>query len=575
MHAARLAALTPTTGGNRLQPAALGATTSTRVTPTKTFASFWLLACRSNRLQHLIPAAPAVEQAEVDEGHHQTHDGAAGAHIITSSELESRVYQAVDSPAIDSKPQQLEDVQQHVEDSNQILRAPQQMVSEPQQLCSWPTFTSSGDWTSSQDDDIQSAIATLPRDAFPGDGTFVGGRFTFRDSNSIGKATYAATELQEHTAANRHLTTEADASGWATQALRETEPQLQQGVSYNPAVPDSNSTTSSISSDSTNASKDLQDSSVLPEGVHDSSHLTEGLLNNSHHQQNLKDSSTVDHMIATAAGSAAAHETSAAAAALLEESTVSYYSSRNTMLRQLHHQQLQVQRDHLLNKQRKKLYNYTMSDSGRIIKRSKPGPKSPLAQTTFALAKKQPVQSGTATAAGDDDVDATVASRRTIEEVDSSSESKARSVQQQSLQQRRHRMQQMLPLDEAQAELLPGLDRSGRRSTTQINSGSRTKGSSRGSQSPTASVTNPTTAAAGDLSRGLCLSVFLYCCSQSKLLDLTWQLGLPPNAVSFVSRVADADVVLHVKPKAGEKHFHYDEVRVACDDRFYRATRCF
>lgn len=68
-------------------------------------------------------------------------------------------------------------------------------------------------------------------------------------------------------------------------------------------------------------------------------------------------------------------------------------------------------------------------------------------------------------------------------------------------------------------------------------------------------------AAAADPSRGLCLSAFLYCCSRTQLLSLCWQLGLPPSALQFVSRVADADVVLHVKPGKGERHFQYEEVR--------------
>lgn len=64
-----------------------------------------------------------------------------------------------------------------------------------------------------------------------------------------------------------------------------------------------------------------------------------------------------------------------------------------------------------------------------------------------------------------------------------------------------------------------------------------------------------------DPSRGLCLSVFLYCCSRNEFLSLTWQLGLAPSALRFVSRVADADVVLHVKPGKGQRHFQYEEVR--------------
>jgi hypothetical protein len=37
-------------------------------------------------------------------------------------------------------------------------------------------------------------------------------------------------------------------------------------------------------------------------------------------------------------------------------------------------------------------------------------------------------------------------------------------------------------------------------------------------------------------------------------------MGLPPAALRFVSRVADADVVLHVKPGKGERHYQYEEV---------------
>jgi hypothetical protein len=64
-----------------------------------------------------------------------------------------------------------------------------------------------------------------------------------------------------------------------------------------------------------------------------------------------------------------------------------------------------------------------------------------------------------------------------------------------------------------------------------------------------------------DPSLGLCLSVFLYCCSRNEFLSLTWQLGLAPSALRFASRVADADVVLHLKPGKGQRHFQYEEVR--------------
>jgi hypothetical protein len=63
-----------------------------------------------------------------------------------------------------------------------------------------------------------------------------------------------------------------------------------------------------------------------------------------------------------------------------------------------------------------------------------------------------------------------------------------------------------------------------------------------------------------DASRGVCLSLFLYCCSRNELLSLAWQLGLPPAALRVVPRLEDADAVVHVKARPGERHYQYDEV---------------
>jgi hypothetical protein len=39
-------------------------------------------------------------------------------------------------------------------------------------------------------------------------------------------------------------------------------------------------------------------------------------------------------------------------------------------------------------------------------------------------------------------------------------------------------------------------------------------------------------------------------------------MGLSPAALRFVTRVADADVVLHVKPAKKQRHYQYEEVGV-------------
>lgn len=39
-----------------------------------------------------------------------------------------------------------------------------------------------------------------------------------------------------------------------------------------------------------------------------------------------------------------------------------------------------------------------------------------------------------------------------------------------------------------------------------------------------------------------------------------WDLGLPPGCLRYVARVSDADIVLHVMPKRGQKHYQYDTV---------------
>jgi hypothetical protein len=43
-------------------------------------------------------------------------------------------------------------------------------------------------------------------------------------------------------------------------------------------------------------------------------------------------------------------------------------------------------------------------------------------------------------------------------------------------------------------------------------------------------------------------------------MGLAWQLGLPPGCLLFVERVSDADAVLHVKPRRGQRHYQYEDV---------------
>ena len=59
---------------------------------------------------------------------------------------------------------------------------------------------------------------------------------------------------------------------------------------------------------------------------------------------------------------------------------------------------------------------------------------------------------------------------------------------------------------------------------------------------------------------GLTLSVFVYCVPAKQLKRLLFELQLPLSCISLVSRVCDADVVLHCLPQHGQRHFQYDAV---------------
>jgi hypothetical protein len=57
-------------------------------------------------------------------------------------------------------------------------------------------------------------------------------------------------------------------------------------------------------------------------------------------------------------------------------------------------------------------------------------------------------------------------------------------------------------------------------------------------------------------------------------MALAWQLGLPPGALLFVDRVADADAVLHVKPGRGQRHYQYEDVSTTNGLLLCRVTSC-
>jgi hypothetical protein len=288
------------------------------------------------------------------------------------------------------------------------------------------------------------------------------------------------------------------------------------------------------------------------------------------------------------------------------------------MLLQLQQRQQQLQREVLLQKQRRSLYSYALSESGeRIVRAPKQGPKSPLAQTEFALAKRRPGQqqqqqqrqqlqqqqeagwdgaeapevqqqeqqqmerleigtdlsiSTTAAAASEVPQQPSASSRSTTSSSNNTAAA-GQSVQQSQplplLQQQWQQLQQesSIPgLEQAPRKLYQsGSSSSSTRSASTAGSfpgtaGSSTTDSSTTAEGSTTGSRSGSTAADDDPSRGLCLSVFLYCCSRTDLMALAWQLGLPPGALLFVDRVADADAVLHVKPGRRERHYQYDDV---------------
>lgn len=155
-----------------------------------------------------------------------------------------------------------------------------------------------------------------------------------------------------------------------------------------------------------------------------------------------------------------------------------------------------------------------MTDDGSSIKQhSRPRQISPLQQRTFPLAKQQPqgMQLNQATASRSSG---------------SSAGLDTAPQPQQPQQQHRQQKQSQQGQQQQQQPLVP----------------------------------NP----AQDPTRGLCLAVFPYCCSRNEVLSLTWQMGLSPAALRFVTRVVDADVVLHVKPARKQRHYQYEEVIVGC-----------
>jgi hypothetical protein len=47
---------------------------------------------------------------------------------------------------------------------------------------------------------------------------------------------------------------------------------------------------------------------------------------------------------------------------------------------------------------------------------------------------------------------------------------------------------------------------------------------------------------------------------QRRIQEAVWQLGLPTDCLRYVPAVAEADVVIHVRPGRREKQFSYDTV---------------
>jgi hypothetical protein len=258
------------------------------------------------------------------------------------------------------------------------------------------------------------------------------------------------------------------------------------------------------------------------------------------------------------------NELAAAAAASGKPSTPSsanndvgsFFSSRAYLLQELQHQQFLQQRQYMLLKRRKSMYKYTLSsDENHIVIAAGPGPRSPLQQEEFGLAKRRlaaPSDSDTGSSQDGDDNNSTMGdgdSRGISSQGEVLASSDGPLTQQQ--------QQQLFPLQHE--ELMPQLEQlqhlhaaTTRRSSRSSNPSPRFDGTAFGQQAAAPDGRDP--------SKGLRLSAFLYCCSRSKLLQLTWQLGLPTDALSFVTRVADADMVLHVKPRPGERHYQYDDV---------------
>eukprot|EP00775_Hariotina_reticulata_P003918 gene3918-4172_t len=226
----------------------------------------------------------------------------------------------------------------------------------------------------------------------------------------------------------------------------------------------------------------------------------------------------------------------------------SFFSSRANLLQELQHQQFLQQRQYMLRKRRKSMYKYTLSpDETEIVTAAGPAPRSPLQQEEFALAKRRRSVSSTPRTGsnGSDDDTTTTASGDSSGTILLGEEAAPASAAFKA-------QRQLLPLQHE--ELIPQLEQ-----LQAVSMGSRSSSGFAIGEGPALGV-QAAAPASGGLSRGLCLAAFLYCCSRSKLLQLTWQLGLPPDALSFVTRVADADLVLHVKPRPGERHYQYEDV---------------
>jgi hypothetical protein len=56
------------------------------------------------------------------------------------------------------------------------------------------------------------------------------------------------------------------------------------------------------------------------------------------------------------------------------------------------------------------------------------------------------------------------------------------------------------------------------------------------------------------------LKAYLYCIGQKELFDGLWDLDLV-NALEYVDQVNKADLVIHRRPKKGEKQYYYEQYR--------------